>query len=179
MRKSILAILATLPLLTACGEEGAQTALPGPIALTEEAAGHYCQMVILEHPGPKAQLFMEHLLHPLWFSQVRDGLAKVKSEERSSDILVLYVNDMGVAESWDEPGTENWIRADEAFFVVGSDAMGGMGAPEYVPFSDKAKADAFVRRHGGKITRFDEISAEAVLSPIDVAQPASDSPNKG
>ena len=56
-------------------------------------------------------------------------------------------------------------------FVVGSDAVGGMGAPEYVPFSDQAKAEAFIGEHGGSIVRFDEITAQEVLKPIEVASP--------
>lgn len=166
--------LSALCLLVACSDEPQMSKVPSAIALTKEAAGHYCQMVILDHPGPKAQMFLENLMHPLWFSQVRDGLAKVKSKERNAEILVLYVNDMGVAKSWEEPGIDNWIRADQAFFVVGSDAIGGMGAPEYVPFSDQAKALAFISRHGGKVVRFEEISAEAVLSPIDATFPRAD-----
>lgn len=166
--------LSALCMLVACSEEPQMNKVPFPIALTEEAAGHYCQMTILDHPGPKAQMFLEDLVQPLWFSQVRDGLAKVKSKERDAEILVLYVNDMGVAKSWEEPGIDNWIRADLAYFVVGSDAIGGMGAPEYVPFSDQAKARAFISRHGGKIVRLEEITAEAVLSPIDATFPHAD-----
>lgn len=179
MKQPAVALLCLLTMLGACSEETQQSAIPAPIALTDEAAGHYCQMAILEHPGPKAQLFVETLLHPLWFSQVRDGLAKIKSAERSADIIVLYVNDMGAAKSWEEPGTENWIRVEKAYFVVGSNAMGGMGAPEYVPFSDKAKAMDFITNHGGSIMRFEDITAEEVLSPIDVALPVSSPAEKG
>ena len=172
MKLAKLALVSLLPILAACGDKMSETPIPSPITLTQEAAGHYCQMVILDHAGPKAQMFVADLLHPLWFSQVRDGLAKVKSEERSSEILVLYVNDMGAAESWEQPGADNWIQADSAYFVVGSDAVGGMGAPEYVPFADKNQAEQFVAERGGEIIRFSDISAEAVLAPIEVAAPS-------
>ena len=172
MKLSNFGLLALFPILVACGDDSQQVAIPPPITLTEEAAGHYCQMVILDHDGPKAQMFLADLLHPLWFSQVRDGLAKVKSEERSSEILVLYVNDMGAAKSWAEPGADNWIKAETAYFVVGSNQVGGMGAPEYVPFADQAKAQKFIKRHGGEMIRFEDISAEAVLAPIEVGAPS-------
>ncbi|PLW78135.1 nitrous oxide reductase accessory protein NosL [Cohaesibacter celericrescens] len=159
-----------LILLVGCGEETQVTSVPEPIALTEDAAGHYCQMIILDHPGPKAQMFMAAYLHPLWFSQVRDGLARMKSAERTSEIQVLYVNDMGAAKSWQEPGVDNWIKADSAFYVVGSDAVGGMGAPEFVPFSSRDKADQFAHARGGNVLAFTDISAESVLSPIDITQ---------
>jgi len=78
-------------LLAGCSSEAAVQATPDPVALTEEAAGHYCQMVILEHDGPKAQMYLAGMQNPLWFSQVRDGLAYIKSPEQSAEILVLYV----------------------------------------------------------------------------------------
>jgi copper chaperone NosL len=162
--------LAFALVLAGCSSEAAVQPTPEPIALTEEAAGHYCQMVILEHQGPKAQMYLAGMPQPLWFSQVRDGLAYIKSPEQSAEILVMYVNDMGEAKSWSEPGEMNWIRADEAYFVVGSDATGGMGAPELAPFSSKEKATEFAILRGGTVQLLSEISAEAVLAPVDTQE---------
>jgi len=166
---SIVFILAPL-LLAGCFEDEVANR-PAPVALTEEAAGHYCQMVILEHQGPKAQVHLTGLPDPLWFSQVRDGIAYMKSPERDGDIAAFYVNDMGVAASWGEPGSENWIDAEIAFYVVGSDAVGGMGAPEIAPFAQETAARAFAAIHGGEVARLDGVSAEDVLAPISLAQP--------
>ncbi len=167
-----IALLIPLIFLAACKEDTASLTLPDPLALTEEAAGHYCQMVILEHQGPKAQVHLDGFLAPLWFSQVRDGIAYLKSPEQSAEILVLYVNDMGLAVSWEEPGIDNWINASDAYFVVGSDAIGGMGAPELAPFGTQQHAIDFAALHGGEILRLEEISAETVLSPIEFDQAA-------
>lgn len=166
--KSLLIIALPLTLLGACNEQSAQSRLPVPRQLSEEAAGYYCQMVVLDHAGPKAQLFLSGMPEPLWFSQVRDGIAYLKSPERDGEPLVLYVNDMGKARSWDNPGTDNWVNAADAFFVIGSDARGGMGAPELVPFGNRQDAETFIRDHGGKLMRFDEIPADTVLSPVDI-----------
>lgn len=154
-----------------CSDATSQSAKPEAIALTEEAAGHYCQMVILEHEGPKAQAHLAGLEAPLWFSQVRDGLAYLKSPEQSAELRVLYVNDMGAATSWSKPAIDNWIDATAAHFVVGSDAIGGMGAPEIVPFSDAEKAAAFAQERGGSVMRLDDIPAETVLSPVEFKAP--------
>lgn len=162
-----LALLLPLALLIGCKEDVASLAIPEPLALTEEAAGHYCQMVILEHQGPKGQVHLAGFPAPLWFSQVRDGIAYLKSPEQTAEILVLYVNDMGKAVSWQEPGEDNWIDASTAFFVVESNAVGGMGAPEIAPFSDRAKAEEFITLHGGEIMLLAEIPAELVLSPVE------------
>ncbi len=164
MKKWPLLILA---LLAACGKDTNST-LPAPQTLNDEAAGYYCQMIILEHPGPKGQLFLDGMPAPLWFSQVRDGLAYLKSPEQEGEVLVLYVNDMGVAPSYDEPGPDNWINAKDAFYVVGSDAVGGMGAPELVPFASREQAQEFAGKRGGAILTLDEIPAETVLSPVEI-----------
>jgi len=153
-------------LLSACDDEVSR-AFPNPMILTDEAAGYYCQMEILGHDGPKGQLFLAGMPAPLWFSQVRDGLAYLKSPEQEGEIIVLYVNDMGEATAWNAPGPENWIDAKDAFYVVGSDAIGGMGAPELVPFGTLSKAEEFAAIRGGDILKLDEITVETVLSPVD------------
>ena len=165
--KRLLCILFPLLLLAGCKEDSAALLLPDPVVLTEEAAGHYCQMNILEHRGPKAQIHLAGYMAPLWFSQVRDGIAYLKSPEQSAEVLALFVNDMGIATSWDEPGPDNWIDANDAYFVVGSDAVGGMGAPEIAPFGELTKAEQFIDQHGGTVMRLAEIPAEVVLSPIE------------
>ena len=159
--------LLALALLAACDDETSRE-LPSALTLNDNAAGYYCQMVILEHEGPKAQLFLDGMIAPLWFSQVRDGLAYLKSPEQEGEIIVLYVNDMGKAISYAEPGGDNWINAKDAFYVVGSDAIGGMGAPELVPFGTAEEAQDFVAIHGGTIQKLEDISAESVLSPVEL-----------
>ncbi len=174
------ALLLALPLaLAACREEDGAGRIPPPVELTEEAAGHYCQMIILEHEGPKAQVHVAGYPDPFWFSQVRDGLAFLKSPEQLGEVLVVYVNDMGAAQSWADPGAGNWIRAREAFFVVGSDVRGGMGAPETVPFATRAGAEAFAAEHGGEVMRLDDIPIEAVLAPIDLTSTETDTADPG
>jgi copper chaperone NosL len=153
--------------LAGCKDDVTTLALPAAVTLDEEAAGYYCQMVILDHPGPKAQVHLAGMGAPLWFSQVRDGLAYLKSPDQSAEIRILYVSDMGAAPDWDAPGADNWIDAATATYVVGSDALGGMAAPELVPFSDAAQAMAFAKTHGGSLMALDDIPRAAVLAPLD------------
>ena len=164
--------LLVLALLAGCDGESSAP-LPAPQSLNGDAASYYCQMALLEHEGPKAQLFLAGAPAPLWFAQVRDGLAYLKSPEQDGEILVLYVNDMAKAPSYAAPGDDNWMNANDAFYVVGSDAIGGMGAPELVPFGTAAAAQEFAATHGGIVQKLDEISAETVLSPVefDLANP--------
>lgn len=161
-----LALLLVAALLAACSPQEAE-APPGPVAMTKDALGHYCQMALLEHPGPKAQVHLDGTAAPLFFSQVRDAIAYQRAPEQSHPILAVYVSDMGKAPSWEAPGAENWIAAGTAFYVAGASTPGGMGAPEFVPFSTETAAAAFADRHGGKVVQLNEIADDDVLAPVE------------
>ena len=152
-------------LLGCQSKEGGQQ-VPAPAILDEDAIGYFDQMIVMDHSGPRAQIYLAGTKEPLWFSSVRDGLAYIKSPERSAPVLVLYVSDVGKATGWDKMGAGNWIDAARAFFVVGSDAVGGMGAPALVPFGDEDKARAFAQERGGKILGLEGITADMVLAPV-------------
>ncbi|SPH18176.1 hypothetical protein DEA8626_01708 [Defluviimonas aquaemixtae] len=162
-------LVLSLALLAACQEDGAGP--PNPVAMTADAVGHYCQMNILEHPGPKAQVHLDGLPGaPLFFSQVRDAVAYARMPEQSHDIAAIYVNDMGAAPNWEAPGAANWIAANEAFYVVGSERQGGMGAPELVPFGAADTAVTFAETHGGRVMRLDTIPDVEVLTPVSLEE---------
>lgn len=166
-------IVAGLLLLAACKEEVAQSTSPQD--MTPETLGHYCQMNILEHPGPKAQVFLEGNAAPLFFSQVRDAIAYMRGPEQVAPILAVYVNDMGKAgATWDRPGDGNWIVADKAFYVLGSARAGGMGAPEAVPFSSRERAEDFVRAEGGRVLTLADITDDRVLTPVEAGADQGD-----
>jgi copper chaperone NosL len=161
--------------LAACKEDVAQDTTPLP--LNAEAVGHYCQMNLLEHDGPKAQAHLGGLPGaPLFFSQVRDVVAYLRMPEQSHEVVAVWVNDMGAAgASWAAPGATNWIDAEQAVYVVGADVVGGMGAPELVPFSDRDAAQSFAAANGGAVMTLDEIPDTAVLAPVELVQDNDDS----
>ncbi|MGE5504387.1 MAG: nitrous oxide reductase accessory protein NosL [Actinomycetota bacterium] len=151
MRTFMVVVL--LVLLSACGKESA--APPAPAAVTPDAVAYYCQMALAEHPGPKGQIWLAGRDKPLWFAQVRDAVAFTLLPEEPKDIRAIWVTDMA--------HPDQWVAAEKAFYVIGSDAKGGMGLPETVPFSDRAAADAFTHEHGGRIVTFKEIPRDQVL----------------
>ncbi|MEM7463692.1 MAG: nitrous oxide reductase accessory protein NosL [Pseudomonadota bacterium] len=155
-------------LLTGCNDQDELVELPGPIAMTEEAVGHYCNMNILEHRGPKAQIHLANLDHPIWFSQVRDAIAYTRLPEETHEPVAIYVNDMGKSTEWDFPGDDSWIDIQTAFFVINSGRTGGMGAPEAIPFGDKNKAELFAKNQGGEVVQLDGISDDYVLGPVEL-----------
>ena len=162
--------LTCLLFLSACNEQSAKLDVPAPVAMTEEAVGHYCNMTILEHTGPKAQVHLERLLFPIFFSQVRDAIAFMRLPEETQDAVVIYVNDMGKSKQWDFPGDETWIDIRQAYFVINSTKAGGMGAPETIPFGTEASAKSFSGKHGGEVVRLTEIPDAYVLGPVDLKQ---------
>lgn len=139
---------------------------PKALTMTEDAIGHYCRMALMPHNGPKAQIHLAGQPEPLWFAQVRDSIAYRKSPEQSHRMLAHYVNDIGAAPSWTDPGADNWIEAEAAYFVAHSSAIGGMGAPELVPFAELQQAEAFAKLRGGTVLRLADIPQALVLAPV-------------
>lgn len=155
---------------------------PAPVELGAgtafEATGYYCGMPLADHDGPKGQVHLESRDQPLWFSSVRDAIAFMRLPEEPRDITAVYVNDMGRARSWDEPGAGTWIDARTAWYVIDSRQRGGMGVAEAIPFSERALAQDFQSRHGGKLARLEQIPDAYVLGPVDLA-PVDDDAARG
>ncbi|KFE36561.1 nitrous oxide reductase accessory protein NosL [Thioclava atlantica] len=147
--------------LLACGlaacKEDQTAAKPAPAALTDEALGHYCQMIVADHPGPKAQIHLRGYDYPIWFGQVSDAIAYLHDPERDGEVTAFYVTDMARAESWAVPGDKAWTDADGAVFVIDSQRKGGMGMPEAVPFASRDGAEAFVAEAGGRIVALKDV----------------------
>ena len=140
---------------------------PPPAELAGDAVGYYCNMIVMNHPGPKGQIFLAGREKPLWFASVRDAVAFTRLPEEPKSVIAIYVNDMGRTNwgrtSRDRPEPGAWTDARSAWYVVGSPMRGGMGAPEAVPFAEREAAERFARERGGRVLAFDAIPDEAVL----------------
>lgn len=147
-------------LLVACDKQPAAEVPPAQ-KLTREANGYYCLMTVIDHNGPKGQIILTDQ-QVLWFTSVRDTISFTLSPEEPKNIAAIYVNDMSDAD-WDKPGLDNWINAHDAWYVIGSDRSGGMGAPEAVPFATKEKAESFIHKQGGAVYTFASIPREYIL----------------
>ncbi|MDX2314838.1 MAG: nitrous oxide reductase accessory protein NosL [Gammaproteobacteria bacterium] len=157
-------VLATL-MLVACSEEDAPQVVsaPAPIEITRDDIGYYCNMIVADHLGPKGQVHIDGRDKPVWFSSVRDTIVFTLLPEEPKNIAAIYVNDMGSA-SWEHPEAGTWIDARKAWYVVGSNKVGGMGAPEAVSFASKIDAQAFAGKHGGQVVAFDGVPRDYVLN---------------
>lgn len=181
----VLLAAALLVFTSGCERKPEAPATPPPaVEVSTEATGHYCGMLLNAHEGPKGQIHLESRAQPVWFSSVRDTIAFTRLPEEPRDIRAIYVNDMGRAKEWEQPEPGTWVEARQAWFVIESDMRGGMGAPEAVPFSDRAAADAFRAKHQGRVVRLAEIPDAYVLGPVDLtgaghaAPPASGASSK-
>lgn len=155
MIRRLLVAAAALAIVAGCSKEDARV-VPPAHALTADATGHYCGMLLAEHAGPKGQILLAGEDAPVWFTSVRDTLTFLSLPEEAKNVAAVYVSDMAKAASWEQPGDDNWILADTAFFVIESDRQGGMGGAEAVPFSTEAAAQAFIKQYRGRIARLDE-----------------------
>ncbi|WP_255475099.1 nitrous oxide reductase accessory protein NosL [Pusillimonas sp. ANT_WB101] len=154
-------LLVSLLTMAACTPKE-QVPAPPPQEISLDAVGHYCSMNLVEHAGPKGQIFIEGRSQPVWFTAIKQVFAYTLLPEEPKAITGIYVNDMGKSKSWDQPDTGAWIAAREAWYVIDSDYVGGMGAEDAVPFGEKAEADSFAAKHGGRVVAYADVPEEYV-----------------
>jgi len=158
-------VLFVAPLVGSCTYEQREN-IPTPQVLTRDAVGYFCGMTVLDHNGPKGQIYLTDREQPLWFTSVRDTIAFTRLPGEPKNIAAIYVTDIGQA-SWDQPEPDTWIDARKAVYVVGSDRVGGMQAPELVPFATGKDAELFIEQHGGGVYVFDAIPRESILEALE------------
>ncbi len=141
-------------LLAGCTQK--EAAKPLPIEFNREHACSVCGMIIVDFPGAKAQIHYKNgnidtfccILHMFSFYLQPD---------RPPNIAAIYVNE--ILEKGREYPEINWIDAMKAFYVYGGDAVGPHGGG-MIPFSDIKYADAYVKEHGGRIVKFDDVTMD-------------------
>lgn len=148
--------------LAACGPEEVAE-LPKPVDLTLDATGHFCNMTILDHPGPKAHAFVKGSNVPFWFTSARDAIAFSLLPESARSVAVIYVTDMATVEGWTDTAKGQWIDARKAWYVIESSKRGGMGAAEAVPFGNELAARGFAKDFGGQVVAYADVPKSYVL----------------
>jgi copper chaperone NosL len=167
-RRIAAALLAAL--LAGCGgDPDAPSSLPSPVAMTQEAVGHYCGMNLYEHIGPKGQILLRGRDVPVWFTTIREVFAYTLLPEEPKTVIAIYVQDMGRAGPDGNPPADAWIEARSAHFLIESSAVGGMGAPDALPFARLEDAQAYAKRHGGRIVGFKDMPENYVLRAPELA----------
>lgn len=155
MRKRAV-VLAMVLGLSACGKT--ETAAVEPISLAQGVSCSLDGMLLLDYPGPKAQIHYDHG-DPDFFCDTVEMFSIYLRPEQQKRIRAAYTHDMGKA-SWEAP-REEWIDATKAFYVIDSNKLGGMG-PTLASFARQEDAQAFAKANGGKVLRFDEVTIDMV-----------------
>ena len=152
---------------------------PDPVALTGGVACDVCGMVIEKHPGPDGQIFYrdrspEGHDNPARFDSLKQCFFPyyLEHDQRGWSATALYVTDYSAVDyTLQAEGGETYISshpeaaafapAREVVYVVGSAVVGAMG-PDFIPFSDRASAEAFAADQGGDVLEFDAIGEGVV-----------------
>lgn len=153
----IAGCIAALLLLCACSQAVLHAVAQEP---TNDTVCVLDGMVLKEHPGPKAQIqYIEG--KPDFFCDLMELFTVLLVPEQRRRVAGVFVQDMGKAE-WSNPNG-HWIDAKTAIYVVDSKKPGSMG-PTFGSFSDQQDATAFVKKEGGRIVPFDQITSAMASS---------------
>ncbi len=142
-------------LLGACGRspQTPTAHIPEPIVAGDEC--HVCGMEISHFPGPKAEVFIRGERHPLKFCSTRDLFAFLLQPESAAIVEQVYVQDMA-ATDWQHPGDKHFTDGRTSWYVVGQSLPGAMG-PTLASFRERAAADAFAAKHGGRVLSYAQV----------------------
>ncbi|MDC8759169.1 nitrous oxide reductase accessory protein NosL [Janthinobacterium fluminis] len=151
LRRSVGLLL--LALLAACNQTGQRAQAEEPGANT---ACVLDGMLLKDFAGPKAQIHYAEG-KPDFFCDLMELFTALRAPEQQRPASAVYVQDMGKTD-WAHP-SGHWIDAKSAVYVAGSAKLGSMG-PTFGSFSSMQDAEAFVKKEGGKILRFEQVSAE-------------------
>lgn len=148
-----LAGLAMLATLGACSQAPHK---PHPLEPTDDTVCVLDGMALKDAAGPKAQIHYTEG-KPDFFCDLTELFDTVRAPESKRAVTAVFVQDMGKAD-WDHP-QGHWIDAKTAVYVVGSARHGSMG-PTFGAFAKASDAEAFAAREGGKVLRFDQVTAD-------------------
>ena len=150
--------LATLFLLMTIASCSSQDT---PVQALEPDRSSMCAldgMLLVDYPGPKGQILYNNGEREFYCDTV-ELLSIYLRPEQQRRIRAIFTQDMGKAD-WKEP-RDHWIDAKKAYYVQGSELHGSMG-PTFATFANKEDAESFIKEHGGKLLRFEQITIDMV-----------------
>ncbi|MOA14589.1 NosL [compost metagenome] len=148
-------------LLGGCDDTGQQTANLAPVPFQSGDECHVCGMVIGDFAGPKGEAVAPGSVRK--FCSTAELLGWWLQPENQHDGARLYVHDMARSD-WNHPDDRHLIDATSAYYVVGVQRPGAMGAT-LASFAERADADRMANAEGGRVLRFSEID-QSVLQGV-------------
>lgn len=146
----IVSVLVLGSMLMACSKEEvpaqAIALMPGTVCALDG-------MTLMNYPGPKAQI--HHVDgEVLYFCDTVEMFAIMLRPEQQKLVRSVFTQDMAKAD-WRTP-RGHWIDATTAYYVHGSRRHGSMG-PTFAAFAKKVDAEAFAKKHGGKVLHYKDV----------------------
>ena len=155
MLKKIIFVLILVSIVISCDKSDPET-LVVPTQLSRQAVCYIDGMILLDYPGPKAQLITKNN-ETHYFCDVKGFLETWFDPNNILRIKSAFVQDFSGLK-WGSY-KDKWIKAENAWYVFGSKLSGAMGQT-VVPFSSNESALIFAKENGGKVLRFDQINQE-------------------
>jgi nitrous oxide reductase accessory protein NosL len=119
-----------------------------------------CGMFVAKYPNWLARIHYNNPEKVQFFDGVKDMMVFYFNPERFDGFPRQKIKEILVKDYY----SLEWLSAQKAFFVIGSDIYGPMGH-ELIPFSSMEAAENFMKDHHGKeILTFDRISEELIES---------------
>ncbi len=159
---AVMAIAFLAVNLSGCNSDSQDTDSHPPVEITTGDECHLCGMYINRFPGPKGEAYVRGNPRALKFCSTRDLFAYVLQPDVQTILGQIYVHDMGKTD-WQKPATqaEYFTDARTAWYVVDSAVKGAMGHT-LASFAKKPDAEQFIRQHGGRLLRFEDITLEII-----------------
>jgi copper chaperone NosL len=128
--------------------------------LTNDTRCNACGMIILNYPGPHAELVItkpDGRVEYKYYGNIVESMKYIITElKHKQNTVMVYVQPMDHHAFNKMYLKGNWVLAKNAYFVVNSKKYFIMG-PGYYPFKHKKNAEKFIKRHHGRIMSFDRI----------------------
>ena len=147
-----------LGLMLAGCDERQEVQPQAPVAFHADDECHVCGMVIADFPGPKGEAVGSGKVRK--FCSAAEMFGWWLQPENNKPGLRLYVHDMGRSQ-WETPSDEHLIDASSAWYVVGPELPGAMGAV-LASFSEEHAARTLASQKGGRVLRFEEIDQQVL-----------------
>lgn len=129
-----------------------------PLIPTPQTACALDGMLLMDFPGPKGQIRYDDG-ETDFFCDTMEMFSVYLQPEQRRRVAGIFTQDMGQAD-WQAP-RGHWIDARGAYYVLGGNMFGSMG-PTLASFGRLDDAQAFAKKHGGKVLRFNQVTLEMV-----------------
>ncbi|MGE0324740.1 MAG: nitrous oxide reductase accessory protein NosL [Polyangiaceae bacterium] len=159
MRRLVIWVIVGALLTPSCNSShkhgsSSAAASAAPIDTAECAA---CGMVVREQPAPRAQLVHRDGTRA-YFCSIGDLTQYLLAPSAHGNPEHIFVEVLASSADPSEPktGSHVWKPAQDAFYVVGVERPGVMGAP-VLSYASEGEATSSARRFHGKLRNFEQL----------------------